>query len=246
MVYRLYEEREPSYQEISAAIRLGRKYKMTELYSQSVEFLKSYFPDTLREHSATPWLLPTGWKDLDVIGVVNLARLTGELSFLPSALVACICAKSSGTGGIVHGYTREDGSSEHLSPDDLAICFNGKTSLRIATVGAIFRTFAPVVHPACERPAACKTALSEALFRIGQKPEFLLDGDPFPPLWAFGGNPGALGLCRQCLDMVVSRSLKERKDVWDRLPEILGINVPGWRRDLQAALPPPQPGGDAT
>ena len=64
------------------------------------------------------------------------------------------------------------------------------------------------------------------------KPDFLLDGDPFPPLWAFGGNPGALGLCRHCLDMMVARSLKERKDVWDRLPEILGIDVPGWKREL--------------
>ncbi|PIL26277.1 hypothetical protein GSI_12033 [Ganoderma sinense ZZ0214-1] len=178
---RLYDEREPCFQEISAAVRLGRKYKIAELYTQSVEFLQGYFPDTLRDLGDTAALLPEGWKDLDAIGVINLARLTGELSLLPSAFVTCICAKSTGPNGIVHGTTQEDGSSEHLSADDLAICFNGKTSLRTATIAAVFRTFKPDISPGCtRRPAACKTALTEMLLSLEDRLDLLLDGDPFP------------------------------------------------------------------
>ncbi len=55
----------------------------------------------------------------------------------------CICVKFTGTNRIVHGHAQGDGSKEHLSPNDLAMCFKGKPSLRIATLGAIFRTFKP-------------------------------------------------------------------------------------------------------
>ncbi|KAI1795391.1 hypothetical protein LXA43DRAFT_1108611 [Ganoderma leucocontextum] len=242
---RLYGEQEPSYQEISAAIRLGRKYKIADLYSQSMEYLKDYFTDTI-ECSGIPLSLslPPGWKELDAIGVVNLARLTGELSLLPSAFIACICAKSKGPNGIVHGNTREDGSHEHLSSNDLAVCFNGKTSLRIATIAAVMRTFEPAAPPACERPTACKTALREVLLNLKDQLDLLLDGDPFVSYRMFSGPRGGLGVCRPCAAMVHERSLKERKDVWDRLPELLGIDVPGWRQEPAPLRP--QPEGGAT
>ncbi|PIL26268.1 hypothetical protein GSI_12024 [Ganoderma sinense ZZ0214-1] len=232
---RLYDEREPSYQEISAAIRLGRKYQIAELYSQSVEFLQSYFPNIFLEQRQTAALLPPGWKELDAIGVVNLARLTGELSLLPSALVTCICAKSTGPNGIVHGNTQADGSEEHLSPNDLAICFNGKTSLRTATAAAAFRIFKPIDSRVCKRPAACNTAIREVLRSLEDNLGLLLDGDPFPSLRSLCGPRGSIAVCPDCMDMLQERSLREWSGVWDRLPELLGIHVPGW-----GAPPPPQ------
>ena len=39
-----------------------------------------------------------------------------------------------------------------------------------------------------------------------------------------------LGVCKACAEMVRRRSFKERKDVRDRLPELLDIDVPGWRK----------------
>ena len=234
VICRLYDEREPLYREISAAIRLGHKYKIVELYSQSLEYLKYYFADTFERREESIFRVPPGWQQLDGIGVINLARLTGELSLLPSAFVVCISTEFTGPNGIVHGNIRDDGSREHLSPNDLAICFNGKTSLRKAAIAAVLRTFKPLVALGCYRPA-CKEALREVLLNLEEHLDLLLDGDPFIPYWAFRRPEGDLDLCQPCLDMVRERSLKERKDVWNRLPELLGIDVPGWG---QEPLPP--------
>ncbi|KAI0742380.1 hypothetical protein C8Q80DRAFT_1187934 [Daedaleopsis nitida] len=54
-----------------------------------------------------------------IIGVINLARLTGDRTILPTAFLACICAVRSDV--IVCGFRREDGAQEMLSPNDLAL-----------------------------------------------------------------------------------------------------------------------------
>ncbi|KAI1781650.1 hypothetical protein LXA43DRAFT_647555 [Ganoderma leucocontextum] len=228
---RLYDERNPSYYEISAAIRLGDKYKITELYSQSLEYLKRHFPSTFDSWIALKRYGPPGWNDFEEVCVVNLARLTGELSILPSAIIACICGQSSGPGGegIGYGIAREDGSREHLSPDDLTVCFDGKTNLRTATIAAVLRTFKPTASSECKSTSACEDALRDVLLNLEQILDVLLGGDPFAEYEEFVESPGGLGICEPCSDMVRQRSLKERKDVWDRLPELLDIDVPGWR-----------------
>ncbi|PIL26261.1 hypothetical protein GSI_12017 [Ganoderma sinense ZZ0214-1] len=235
----LYEEREPSYHEISAAIRLGDKYKLVELYSQSLDYLKRYFPSTLDSWTALESYVPPGWRDVEAIGVVNLARtLSGELSILPAALVACICGGGSqsaengsrdaeNNSGIVYGIAREDGSQEVLSPRDLSICFDGKTSLRSATIAAFCRTFEPTVSRGCKTSGDCKRALRNVLLSLEKNLKALLDGDPFAAYHEFTG--GGIDICSSCMSAVKKQSLKERMRVWDRLPELLGVEVPGWK-----------------
>nr|VWP01312.1 Malate synthase (EC [Ganoderma boninense] len=230
----LYKEREPSYHEISATIRLGNKYQLAELYSQSLDYLKSYFPSTLDRWDALEDYVPPGWQELEAIGVVNLARLTGELSILPAALVVCICGESEdgeNDSGIVYGIAREDGFQEVLSPRDLSICFQGKTSLRTATIAAFLRTFDPTACRGCKTSADCRRALRNVLLSLEDELEGLLEGDPFAEYHKF---TGFLSLCRSCTTAVEKQSLKERKLVWDRLPELLGVEVPGWKPE-----PPP-------
>ena len=54
-----------------------------------MQYLKNYFVITFNNWLYTFRLsAPSGWKELDAIGVINIARLTGELSLLPSAFVA--------------------------------------------------------------------------------------------------------------------------------------------------------------
>ena len=167
-----------------------------------MEFLHSYFPDTLREYGKTMVLLPPGWKELNTIGIINLARLTRELSLLPSAFVICISTKLMGSDGIMHGSGQEDGSEEHLSPDDLAICFNGKSSVRIATISTVFKTFKPTTSPTCGRWGSCRAALSQVLLNLREKLNLLLDGDPFASCQKFWGGQGGPDLCGPCMDMV--------------------------------------------
>ncbi|PIL26279.1 hypothetical protein GSI_12035 [Ganoderma sinense ZZ0214-1] len=230
----LYEERNPSYYEISALIRLGDKYKITDLYSQSLNFLKHHFPSSFDSWVALPNFTPPGWDVSEAIGVVNLARMTGELSLLPPAFVTYICAKETAPG-IVHGITREDGSQERLSPDDLIACFEGQAKLRTASVAAVLRTFNPTVSPECKTISACKKRLRDAFVGLEYSVDDLLNGNPFAKYDEFLLEDD-LDACPSCTSTVSERSLKERKDVWDMLPELLGINVPGWNKD-----PPPPP-----
>ncbi|KAM5537290.1 hypothetical protein V8D89_009020 [Ganoderma adspersum] len=231
---RLYDEQNPSYYEISAGVRLGDKYKITELYSQSLEYLKRHFPSTFDGWIALKHYGPPGWDAFEEIGVINLARLTGELSILPAAIIACICGQSVAPGGngIGHGIAREDGSREHLSADDVTVCFDGKTNLRTATIAAVLRTFKPTVSEGCETPSSCEAALRGVLLNLEGMLDILLGGDPFAEYEDFldsDESPDGLGVCGACTDMVRKRSFKERKDVWDRLPELLDVDVPGWR-----------------
>ena len=232
---RLYDEQNPSFYDISAGIRLGDKYKITELYSQSLEYLKRYFPSTFEDWIALKNYSPPGWNAFEAVGVVNLARHTGELSILPAALIACICGQSVGPGGsgIGHGFAREDGSREHLSGDDVTVCFDGKTNLRTATIAAVLRTFKPAVSEECKTRPACENALRGVLLNLEGTLDVLLGGDPFAEYEEFvdsDEHPDGLGVCGACTDMVRKRSFKERKDVWDRLPELLDVDVPGWRK----------------
>ncbi len=231
----LYNEREPSFHEISAAIRLGDKYKITALYSQSLQYLKSYFPSNFEEWHALQDYTPACWELYDELCVINLARLTGELSLLPTAFIACICAPSAEpeVSGIGHGFTREDGSEERLSPGDLTICLEGKTRLRAATITAFLRTFKPTVSPGCQTSSTCKKALRDVLLNLEEKVDELVSGDPLAQFEHFVGPPEDPGLavCLLCTTMVRERSLRERQDVWDRLPELLGIDIPGWREE---------------
>ena len=232
----LYEERNPSYREISAAIRLGAKYKVPDLFSQSLAYLKRYFPSTFESWVSLSVYAPPGWDTVETIGAINLARFTSELTILPSAFVACICAGPEAPG-IGHGIAREDGSREHLSPDDLTVCFNGKTTLRTAAVTAFLRTVRPMASRECSAGSACKRALREVNLNLEQHVESLLGGNPFAGYETFFEKRGGLGVCEACAAMLRERSAKERRDVWDRLPELLGIDVPGWKEQPPQASP---------
>lgn len=130
----------------------------------------------------------------------------------------------------MHGIFLEDGSREHLSPGDLTVCLNAKTSLRTATVTTVFRTFRPVVSADCKTVSACKKVFRDALVGLGEDVEHLLNGNPFADYESYVAG-GKLAVCPSCTTMVDERSLKERKDVWNRLPELLGIEVPGWGKN---------------
>ena len=238
--FRSYGEEHPSYHEISATIRLGDKYKIGELYVRSVEYLKRCFPSTLSSWTALNCYSPSNWINFEEIGVINIARATGELSLLPTALLTIICGWKSPHGtGIVHDLTHEDEFAVreyYPSPEDVTVCFDGKTKLHSATITVVMRTFKPAPASDCKTPANCRPALRAVLVGLEKSLDPLLTGNPFGGYEAFVRAPEGLDVCAPCLAMVQRRNLKEHKDVWDRLPELLGIDVPGWKQEP----PPPQ------
>ncbi|KAM5537296.1 hypothetical protein V8D89_009026 [Ganoderma adspersum] len=224
---RLYNELELSYHEVSAAIRLGDKYKITQLYSQSMEYLKHYFPSNFDSWLELSLYGAPAWDKIESIGAINLGRMTGELSILPAAFLACICMDIHRDQGIGHGITLNGGSKEHLLPNDLTACFDGKSSLRTATATMTLRAFKPIVLAQCKTPAACKKALRGMLLNFEYNIDVLLNGNPFPGCKIFLDS-AAVEVCLACMTMVEERSRKEHEDVWNRLPELFSVKVPGW------------------
>ncbi len=167
---------------------------------------------------------PDGWPINRAIGIINLARLSGALSLLPVAVMSC-----TRLSDIARGFTREDGSQEVLAPDDLDVCFKAKTELRKASMRVLFDTLAPTAAAECKTPPTCSDAIRAALIGLHSRLDDLLDNDPFFPYTTYVKiEDGKFGVCDACLAMLEDRCWLGRQKLWDRLPEVLRINVPGW------------------
>ncbi|EJF60247.1 hypothetical protein DICSQDRAFT_181403 [Dichomitus squalens LYAD-421 SS1] len=212
----------PSFDKLSASIRLGQKYQITPLYEQSIRLLKNYYTDDL-----SVWLRankrPPGFSAVNVIGVVNLARLTGELSILPAALYRCTLLDSR----IVRGYKRADGSQENLTLDDLGLVFDAKTEIRKAGVAVMLRAFNGGLANGCTRSNTCSAALHDAMAGLDEHVDQLIAGGAFQN-YTVVLKDKKLAVCTACKEAVNLRHSKERQSMWDRLPELLRIQVPGW------------------
>ncbi|KAI0776631.1 hypothetical protein BD413DRAFT_225471 [Trametes elegans] len=215
---------------ISAYVRLGYKYQITELYQEALAVLKGYFPASFDDWNSIERDSFFTCEDIHSIGAVNLARLMDEPTLLPAALWRC-CRLGS---DLVYGFTRKDGTQEHLTWEDLGLCFAAKGRILKAGVRARLRTFYPVVDPKCKSDGACRSAL----LKLGRALEEDLDGvaetDPLVPYTRIPVKD-KLPLCSNCRAMVRARDERERRVIWDRLPQLLGIEVPGWGQDFDGS-----------
>ncbi len=220
--YRYFDARKPSYYQTSAYIRLGHKYKLRELYKQSIHLLKSHYTSNLERWIKHDYWRPLHWNtNCYSIGVVNLARLVGESTLLPTALLTCIYMDED----LVRGFEREDGTRETLAPEDLGRCFRAMKDIQQAKAISMRRTCQETVSAACTTNSSCIAALR--LVRLQNVTGFKSEsGDPFSPIDEFGDME--LQTCAQCTAMVVERDKKERQLLWSQLPGLFGIEVPGW------------------
>ncbi|EJF60249.1 hypothetical protein DICSQDRAFT_63216 [Dichomitus squalens LYAD-421 SS1] len=220
-----YVSYKPSFGEIAAYIRLGRKYQLTGLYAQALRFLKDHYTPSFDALEDFDFATPPGWKKVEAIGVVNLARLTGELSFFPVALVQCTMLNAE----IFQGFICEDGVRETLALRDLGLCFQTKTRIRIAVVAAVLRTFTHSIAPLCTSSESCSSTLQDMIKSLDTCTEDMIAGDPFESILNLV-EYGKLELvvCDRCMDMLEELGWEERKDLWKRFPKLLDIHVPRW------------------
>ncbi|KAI1795360.1 hypothetical protein LXA43DRAFT_1178816 [Ganoderma leucocontextum] len=111
-----YVHDHPSFDAISATIRLGQKYQMSQYVEYTLGYLKEHYTDDFDEWEDTN-CSPPSFSPEHAIGVVNLARLIGADSLLPTALLVCCGLGKS----LVNGFQRADGSREHLTLDDIGL-----------------------------------------------------------------------------------------------------------------------------
>ncbi|EIW56892.1 uncharacterized protein TRAVEDRAFT_49704 [Trametes versicolor FP-101664 SS1] len=156
----LFKLKSPSYHMISAIIRLGHKYQMDDLVNDAVDYLKRWYTFILEEWAEGRLYAPDAPFEPEkahAIGVVNLARLVDEPLLLPSALLMCC---SLNCADIVKGFTREDGTREMLSLDDIGRCFAARTKFsEYVLLFLVARTSEPLVATDCAAPAECQEAL---------------------------------------------------------------------------------------
>ncbi|KAL1938143.1 hypothetical protein VTO73DRAFT_11972 [Trametes versicolor] len=140
---------DPSFNAISATIRLGHKYQISRLVDHSLAYLKNYYTDDLATWTTKNGLGPPGFTGHHAIGVINLARLTGETSLLRTAVLTCCTLDAD----IIGELARSDGAREHLSMADLGLCFVAKGKLVQEALGNAIYILAPPAAPSCANPA---------------------------------------------------------------------------------------------
>ncbi|KAI0703104.1 hypothetical protein C8Q76DRAFT_801952 [Earliella scabrosa] len=219
----LYDEKKPSFSVISACIRLGHKYQLTASYEQSLKYLKSHYTHDFRVWDGIDNWQPEGWGSLEAIGVVNLARLIGEPSLLPTALMTCALLDHD----LVDGFTREDGTQENLTLQDLGLCLKAKSSIRKASIRIVLATLAAPPSPQCTEGPICNRAMRKMSTRLHNFTNALVDGDPFASLEEYVKD-GVFKMCNHCQKALQDRHWDSRQALWDILPQLLQIEVPGW------------------
>ncbi|KAH9916566.1 uncharacterized protein BXZ73DRAFT_81021 [Epithele typhae] len=102
---------------LSAYIRLGHKYQIWAIYAPAMAYLKRRFAPTLNgwkkwtSSRGEPYTLPR-CTSAHAIGVVNLARLTGENALPPLAFLGCA---QPGCRQLTDGFTYGDGQRETIA-----------------------------------------------------------------------------------------------------------------------------------
>ncbi|OJT06025.1 hypothetical protein TRAPUB_3123 [Trametes pubescens] len=222
---------EPSFDEISACMRLGHKYQCDQMVQRSIDYLKDYFPDDIDVWVDDAPHDPPKFEPIHRIGVVNLARTTGADALLPVALARCCLLD----GEIVGGFAREDGTQEVLARADLARVFAGKARLMHTNVYATHRVFRQAVAKECRRAKACEGVLKRLLGELVQDEAVM---DPLRLTYAWGAyvdrievkkGDGERELCAKCYAMLKTERVKEeQRALFRALPGMMGVTVDGW------------------
>lgn len=218
-----------SFEVTSACVRLGHKYHMPGVYQQAMRYLKDHFTHDHDRWDSQPTYLPPGFEERSPIGVVNLARLTGELTLLPVALWMCCRLGAEITEGLVYS----DGERETLSPEDMGRCFVGRTKLvqeGLLNLDGLFAAPATTCERADSTAKGCKERMAIARNQYCTSRLTSTTSMAISPFTAVKVRPGVKlsGLCDPCISAVKEKQKEQRTKTWKNLPSLLSIEVPGW------------------
>ncbi|KAI0776682.1 hypothetical protein BD413DRAFT_469202 [Trametes elegans] len=224
---------EPSYEEVSACIRIGHKYQIEDLLQRNLAYLHKLYPSDFDAYLASRRLRPTAFTRAHAIGAVNLARFTGESSLLPTALMACCTLGAD----IVLGLPREDGTRETLSPEDLGRCFVGRARMAQASARVAHQMFRQSVARGCRHPACCQRVLQRLLNELGDARIELVSNLDWAAPWVgyVDEKDEERELCGKCYKMLEEERPRQlQREVWQVLPTMMGVSVEGWGEKVKA------------
>ncbi|KAH9925689.1 uncharacterized protein BXZ73DRAFT_49905 [Epithele typhae] len=218
-----------SFEQVAAYVRLSHKYDMPVLYRASIAHLKRHFTDDLRvwvDHGLRP---APGFADIHAIGVVNLARLTHEPTLLPTALWMCCRLGPE----LLSGFAYSDGEVETLTPADVALCWAARPRLVQATLQTFLSIYPAPSAETCSAAgpggddSGCRRFATSFVHKMRHKPGIFVAPDPLIGYINMDG-PSGKKLCEGCREGVVQWSQKVYFEAWKSLPELVGVEVPGW------------------
>ncbi|TFK85596.1 hypothetical protein K466DRAFT_551818 [Polyporus arcularius HHB13444] len=215
---------DPSFDVISATVRLGHKYQIAKLVEHSIDYLKKYYTTdyaAFAQRGHPYW--PPSFKAEHAIGVINLAHLTGELSLLPLALFICCTLDKD----IVKGVQRGDGSWEQLTLDDIGLCFAARGRLVARRAEATTFVFDLVrISEGCTKPGRrCAEVLRDVLTKL-KTSEWAVP-DPFSSVLRGYSQHLKTNLCSACWRLARTLDEEEFREMWTQLPTFFGLEAQG-------------------
>ncbi|KAH9833975.1 uncharacterized protein C8Q71DRAFT_770391 [Rhodofomes roseus] len=220
---------------VAALVRLAHKYQIDHVRDAYLWRMKSCFCTEL----ATWEIVTEGpgygspimkFRLADAIAAVNIARLTGTESMLPSALYLCC---RLGTERLLNGCSCPDGTLESLDPADVIKCIDARHILHQKYINTRFELYNPI------RPSLqcleCRTKVEVIRQRIMcprlTTMKFAVDLllSPFCTRFDIRQTEGRIYICPECQSVLRMAEESLRKETWTELPQLLGIEVPpGW------------------
>lgn len=220
---------------LASLTRMSHKYQLDAIYDECIRRLKTIFTTDF-----SIWLQHQGLSTPNLtlhpgnaVEAVNLFRVIGRTEMLPTALYAC---GRLSVGELLSGSARADGTVEKLGAADLERCIHTKIQLvkYDAQIAARFFDAEPPSSCTCLSAAARRTALQvRARANVTDYPT-LLDADPLSKYFSEVAEDLAEDavICRRCADMLKGYHFALRQRIWRQLPEIMNLDVDGWRGDL--------------
>ncbi|KAL6298848.1 hypothetical protein BKA93DRAFT_33782 [Sparassis latifolia] len=162
----------------------------------------------------------------DAIAVVRLARLTGALTMLPTALFVCCSLEPT---VLTRAYTLSDGSNNQLSLQDLERCMRAAPIL-----SSSFQTRHTLLHletsPQCEnhRYTPCSSRLARQL-------KIYFESNTVTCLNVLHGRQSSIrdsGVCGACQTFIQKKDRERGQKYWADLPSYFGLGTWGGLSDF--------------
>ncbi|OJT05755.1 hypothetical protein TRAPUB_3393 [Trametes pubescens] len=230
-----------SFSVVAGLYELAHKYQIDHIMDQMLVRLKSCFTDNLKAWDALDHVTAGQGQrytvvrspslevlsSTDAIRAINLARRTGALTMLPTAIYL---ASFHHADVLLTGIARADGTLDTLSREDLVRCLDARVLFAHWTYTKLAWITTGRVTGGCKTPAACADALTALSMKIKQgfaKPKaayFALD--PFSEV--VKDLTKEYGVCKKCGTAMRARAVEERRVMWRNLPQDLGLDLEDW------------------
>lgn len=210
---------------ITAFLRIGTKYELEDLRSETIHILSARYPSDLQAWDSRPHPheLPIQIDDAMCFKAANIAQEIGLLSILPACLYdVCTCGYSAILDGLVVNVNEngEQGIAA-LTPETFELAIRGFLSLQtrqLASTHLCLHSNSAYMFSSCRGDSDCENQ-RRRIFQVLYE-----QGPRVIALDRLDDHIGAL--CDACQADCINASMLGRMVTWAVLPKMFGL--PPW------------------